>query len=387
VLALVGLVGGASTGCSRRAASAPPPDPTVGAVTVQARNVPLIKEWLATLEGSTTAEIRPQVSGYIRQVNYKEGSFVDAKQLLFTLDRRPFIAAVKKAQGDYQNAVAELDKSKADVARYTPLVADHAISREQLDNARAAVLANEANVQATQGGVETANINLGWAQVRSPIPGLAGIAQVRVGSLVNGNQVLTVVSTLDPMRASFSVSQQEYLRYAEAINHPNAPEYASQRYFELILVDGRVYAHRARELVVNRQIDPTTGTLQVQAFFPNPEDILRPGLFGKVRIHAESNRAVPVVPERAVSQLQGRYQVALVDDDKRVHVRQIEVGPLQNHEYPVESGLQPGERVIVEGLQNAVPGARVNVQQAKSVEPAGGLGASDHGEPPSPGRQ
>jgi membrane fusion protein (multidrug efflux system) len=364
VLAAVGLVGGVVAGCKRPPAP-PPPAPTVGAVMVRSRNVPLVKEWLATLEGSTTAEIRPQVSGYIRQVDYKEGSIVEAGQLLFTLDRRPFVAAVKKARGDYQSAVAELDKAKADVARYTPLVADHAISREQLENARAAVLANQANVQATLGGLETAQINLGWARVRSPILGLAGIAQARVGTLVNGEQVLTVVSTLDPMRASFAVSQQEYLEYSEAMNNPAAPEYANQRYFELILIDGRVYPQRARDLVVNRQIDPTTGTLQVQAFFPNPAGMLRPGLFGKVRVHAGSDRAVPVVPEQAVSQLQGRYQVAVVDDQQRVHVRQIEVGPQMEHEYPVESGLRPGERVIVEGLQNAVPGAKVNVRQGK----------------------
>jgi RND family efflux transporter MFP subunit len=380
-LATAALVAGAIGGCKKPPPPAPPL-PTVGVVVVQARNVPLVEEWLAMLEGSTTAEIRPQVSGYIRAVNYKEGTTVRVGQLLFTLDKRPFIAAVKSARGDHQNAVAKLNKSRADVARYAPLVADRAISREQLENARAAVLGNEAAVQATKGALETAELNLEWAGIRSPIAGLAGIAKVRVGTLVDANQVLSVVSTLDPMRASFNVSQQGYLQYAEILNNPNAPEYASQRYFELILIDGRVYPHRARNIIVNREIDPTTGTLQIQALFPNPDGILRPGLFSKARVHAGSNREVPVVPERAVSQLQGQYQVAIVDDEQHVQVRRIEVGTQFGHEYVVKSGLRAGDRVVVEGKQNAAPGTKVNVQPAKEAEPGARPGPSAREDPP-----
>jgi len=363
-LTIVVLIAGAQVAC-KKAPSPAPPIPTVAVVKVKVRSVPVEKEFLATLEGSTTAQIQPQVSGYIREVNYQEGSLVDVGQLLFTLDRRPFIAAVDKARGDYENAVAQRNKSKADVARYRPLVAQHAISKEQLDNAIAAVLGAEGNVQATRGALKTAKLNLEWAEVRSPIRGLAGLAQTRVGSLVNPNQVLTTVSTLDPMRASFSVSQQDYLRYAEALNNPSAPQYAQQRYFELILVNGLAYPNRARDIIVNRQIDPTTGTLQVQALFPNPNKLLRPGLFGKVRVHAGTNRDTPLIPEVAVSELQGKYQVAVIDDQERVQTRQVELGPQIDHAFAIEHGLRPGERVIVKGQQNAQPGAKVNVQQVE----------------------
>jgi membrane fusion protein (multidrug efflux system) len=359
--------------CKKRPAPAAPPTPTVRVVMVQARNVPLIRQWLATLDGSTTAQIQPQVTGYIVAVNYREGSTVEKGQLLFTLDKRPFIAAVEKARGDYEQAIAALEKSKADVARYTPLVAEHAISREQLDNARAAVRGGVATVKATKAALETAKINLAWTDVRSPIRGLAGLAQTRVGTLVSPNQVLTIVSTLDPMRASFSISQQAYLQYADAINRLNAPEYAQRRYFELILVDGSIYRHRATQVVVNRQIDPLTGTLQIQAFFPNPEGLLRPGLFGRVRLHAGTSTESTVVPERAVTELQGQYQVAIVDEQQGVQVRQVKVGQVFDHEYVVESGLRPGERVIIEGLVNVLPGTKVKASQVQTVgrPPAG----------------
>jgi membrane fusion protein (multidrug efflux system) len=339
-------------------------------VEIVSQSVPLNREFLATLDGVTTAQIQPQVTGYIREVNYREGAFVEKGQLLFTLDRRPFVAAVKKARGDYAAAVAQRDKARADVRRYTPLVAQHAISREQLEDARANLLAGEGNVQATKGALENAKINLEWTEVRSPIYGLSGLAQTRIGTLVNPSQVLTTVSALDPMRASFNISQQEYLQYADALNRPDAPEYAKQRYFELILVDGRIYPLRAHQIIVNRQIDPTTGTLQVQALFPNPDNILRPGLFGSVRVHAGTNRQTPLVPERAVTELQGQYQVAVVDPQERVQLRTIKVGESTNHAYVVESGLAAGERVIVEGQQNILPGAKVNVAQISKSQAA-----------------
>jgi membrane fusion protein (multidrug efflux system) len=365
-LTLVASLASAIAGCRKSSPTSAPPTPTVRVETVQAQNVPLTREWLATLDGSTTAQIQPQVTGYIVAVNYREGSAVEKGQVLFTLDKRPFIAAAEKARGDYAQAVAQLNKFKADVKRYKPLVAQQALSTEQLDDARAAVKQYEATVQSTKAALDTALINLEWTEVRSPIKGLAGLAQTRVGTLVNPNQVLTIVSTLDPMRASFSVSQQEYLRYADAINHPNAPEFAQQRYFELILADGRIYPQRARDIVVNRQIESTTGTLQVQAFFPNPQGYLRPGLFGNVRLHAGTSGEAPVLPERAVTELQGRHQVAVLDDQERVQIRNVTLGQRLDHEYVVESGLRPGERIIVEGQQNLLPGTKVNVAQAQA---------------------
>jgi membrane fusion protein (multidrug efflux system) len=380
-LTVVMSMAGGMGACKKAPPPPAPPIPTVAVVTVPSRSVPLTKEFLATLEGFTTAQIQPQVSGYIREVHYQEGSIVDKDQLLFTLDKRPFIAAVDKARGDHENAKAQLNKSKADVARYLPLVAEHAISKEQLDNARAAVLAARGNVEATKGALQTAKLNLEWAEVRSPIRGLAGLAQTRVGTLVNPNQVLTIVSTLDPVRASFNVSQQDYLQYADVFNNPNAPQYTQLRYFELLLLNGRVYPHRAREIIVNRQIDPTTGTLQVQALFPNPENLLRPGLFGRVRVHVGTNRDTPLVPEVAMTELQGQYQVSVIDDQQRVQTRQIKIGERIDHAYAVESGLRAGERVIVKGQQNAQPGAKVNVQQVAVPEPSERQNVAGHDEP------
>ncbi len=319
------------------------------------------------------------MTGYIRAVNYKEGSIVKTGELLFTLDKRPFVAALEKARGDFAAAVAQRNKALADVRRYTPLVALKAISREQLEDARASVLAGQGNVQATRGALKTAQINLDWTEVRSLITGLAGIAQTRIGTLVTPSQVLTVISALDTMRASFNISQQAYLQYADALNRPDAPEYARQRYFELILVNGRVYPSRGRQVIVNRQIDPTTGTLQIQVLFPNPAGILRPGLFGSVRVHAGTNRETPLVPERAVTELQGQYQVAVVNDDQRVQLRTIKVGAPIDHSYVVESGLRTGERVIVEGLQNIMPGAKVNVTW---VAPRVNVAGHDDDAPP-----
>jgi membrane fusion protein (multidrug efflux system) len=357
---LAGAVSVGFVGCQKPPKQQALPTPMVKVVTVPLRSVPLIKEWVATLDGATTAEIRPQVSGYIQQVNYREGSRVQVDELLFSIDDRPFVAAVKKAQGDYDSAVAQLNKAKADVSRYTPLAADRAISREQLEDAQAAVLANQGGVQSAKGTLETANLNLKWAKVRSPITGLAGLAQVRVGALVNPNQVLTVVSTLDPMRASFSISQQDYLRYSGEINDPASSERAAHN-FDLTLINGREYPYRARQIVVNRQIDPTTGTLQMQTLFPNPQSLLRPGMFARVRVHAPA-REMPVVPERAVSQLQGQYQVTVIDAQQRAEIRRIEVGAQAEHMYAVTSGLRAGEMVVVEGQQNIIPGAKLNVE-------------------------
>jgi RND family efflux transporter MFP subunit len=379
------MIAAVVAGCHGRAPPRAPVLPTVGVVKVELRSVREIHEWIAQIDGSTTAEIRPQVSGYIHDVNYREGSRVASAELLFTIDDRPFVAAVETARGNYETAVAELNKSRADVARYTPLVADHAISREQVENARAATQANEATVKGAKGALETAQLNLKWSKVRSPVDGLAGIAQVRVGSLVNPNQVLTVVSKVDEMRASFNVRQQDYLRYAASINAaPDGPADAGGRTFELVLIDGTVYPHRAHGIIVNREIEQTTGTLQVQVMFPNPDGLLRPGLFGKIRLHVGSDAPMMVVPEQAVTQLQGQYQVGVVDAQQQVQVRRIEVGFQTDHLSVVESGLRPGEQVVVEGLQNAVPGVKVNVAEARWPAPAD-AGASDGASPPHPG--
>ncbi|HEX8953670.1 MAG TPA: efflux RND transporter periplasmic adaptor subunit, partial [Polyangia bacterium] len=263
-----------------------PPAPTVRVATLRTHRIELIREWLATLDGSTNAEIRPQVSGYIQELNYQEGTVVHKGTLMFTLDRRPFVAAVEKARGDYANAIAQWHKARGDVARYTPLAAEHSISTQDLAHAEDDAKVGAANMEAMKGALAVAKLNLEWAEVRSPIDGLAGIAQTRVGNLVNPNVVLAVVSTLDPIRGSVNISEREYLALAERLNHVNEPRYANARSIELVLIDGHVHPYQARRVIVNRQIDPSTGTLLVQALFPNPGNILRPGLFAKVRVYS-----------------------------------------------------------------------------------------------------
>lgn len=365
-LLLLALASGASA--CKKAKPPPPPPPTVRVVPVQTRTVDQTEDFLATLDGSTNAEIRPQVTGTIEAVDYQEGTFVPENALLFTVDRRPFIAAVEKAEGDYRNAVAQHAKARADVRRFTPLVEEHAMSRQELDNARAAAQITAANVQAARGVLDAAKLNLQWTAVRSPIHGLAGLARTRVGNLVNPNQVLTVVSDLDPIRASINISEREYLRYADQFNHASEPQYANQRLFELLLSDGSIYPHTTHRIIVDREVNPTTGTLLVQMLFANPNGLLRPGMFSKVRAYRGRVQAL-LVPEVAVSQLQGRFQVRVVDAQGTVEVRPLKVGSLIDHEYIVQSGLRAGERVIVAG--EAPPGTRVNAQVQQPAPPQG----------------
>lgn len=350
----------------------PPPLPPVRTAVVEKRDIPQNFEWLATLDGSTNAEIRPRVEGHIESVNYQEGSVVEKGTLLFTIDKRPLLAAELKARGDYEQAVAERNKARADVARYAPLAAEHAISQEELENARAAVSAATAKVRATEGSLLAAKLNLDFSNVRAPISGIAGIAQTRVGSLVNPNQVLTILSTVDPIRASFYISEREYLSHAQVLNHINDPQYANRRYLELLLSNGKVHSERARRIIVNRNVDPTTGTLLVQALFPNPGNILRPGLFAKVRVHVGTAKNMLLVPEQAVEEIQGTYRVAVVSPLRIVEIRTVKVGPIIDHHYVIYEGLHEGESVVVAGLQNARPGQKVVVLPPESAAPADG---------------
>jgi membrane fusion protein (multidrug efflux system) len=363
VLRALALLALAFAAC-KKAPPPPPPPPIVQVAPAQAKSVEQTFEWVATLDGSINAEIRPQISGIIEKVPYTEGTMVQQGMVLFSIDRRPFAAAVQKARGDYEAAVAMLGKARADVERYRPLVEKRAISREELDNANAAVRTGVGNVAAAKGALQNAELNLEWTDVRSPITGLAGIAQARVGNLVGPSQVLTVVSQVDPIRGSVHISEREYLNAAEILNNVNDPKYANRRYIELVLINGKIHPYRAQRVIVAREIDPTTGTLTIQTLFPNPGNILRPGMFARSRVHTGRPVDVLLVPEQAVSQLQGLYQVSVVDQN-RVQQRNIQTGRQIDHQVVVERGLRPGELVIVEGQQKAPPGARVNPQAAK----------------------
>jgi membrane fusion protein (multidrug efflux system) len=368
--------------CSKPPPGGPPPPPVVRVATLQVRPVERVREWLATLDGAVTAEIRPHVAGYIVSVDYQEGSTVETGALLFTIDDRTFVAAVQKARGDLENAEALLGKNRLDVARFAPLVAERAIPKEQLDDARAAVRASAATVESMRGSLQQAELNLEWTRVRSLIDGVVGIARVRVGNLVDSNQVLTVVSTLDPIRASVDISEQEYLQDAAIINHANEPQYANTRWLELVLINNQVHPYSARHVIVNREINPQTGTLRIQALFPNPGNVLRPGLFAKVRLHLQREAPTVTLPEMAVQQIQGQTRVAVVDAQNRIDVRVVKLGRLMGHDYLVLDGLRAGERVVVEGQQSVQPGMQVQPQAwtpPPTAVDGGAAGAGDGG--------
>jgi membrane fusion protein (multidrug efflux system) len=344
-------------GCKKKPAPAPPPE--VFFITAQSTNVPLFQEWIATLDGLVNAQIRAQVSGYLLKQEYPDGGHVKKGDPLFEIDPRPFEAALNQATAKLAQDQAQLGKARLDVERYTPLAKTQAISQEELDHATQARLAAEAQVKADEASIENAKLNVGFTKVLSPIDGLAGIAQAQIGDLVGPTgPVLTTVSTLDPMRAFFNVSERSYLTFwrklIESTNANNALP------LELILGDGSVYPERGKFYMVDRQVNPTTGTLQIAGLFPNPKYILRPGQFGRVRAQTDIKHDVFVVPQRVVTEMQGSYQVTVVDNDNKAHAVKVEVGDQQGSNWIVEKGLQPGQRLVVEGLEKAKDGAVVN---------------------------
>lgn len=394
-----------TAGCSRKMDAAAHPQPLeVEVTTVQQKDVPIYQEWIGTLDGLVNADIKAEVSGYLVDQVYKEGSFVSKGQLLFQIDPRPFQAALDQAQGqlaesqgqteqaraqlaqaEAQVAVAEANqrRTQLDVDRYTPLVQQQAITQEDLDNAtqnniaakaqvqsaraqvataRAQITANEAAVEAAKAAVETARINLGFTRLTAPIDGIPGIAQQQVGALVSpASGAITTVSTLDPIKVYFTVSEQEYIEFARRF--PTAEKRQAdlrQRPLELILADGTVYPHPGRFDFADRQVDVRTGAIRVAGLFPNPGNILRPGQYGRVRAAMSIQQGALLVPQRAVIDLQGTKEIAVVDGSDKVSIRPVQLGDTSGSEWIVTSGLRPGERVIVEGIQKVRPGVQVN---------------------------
>jgi RND family efflux transporter MFP subunit len=349
-------------GCGGRAAAPPGAPPEVRVVTVAQRDVPIVSEWVATLDGYVNAQIQPQVTGYIVKQTYKEGSTVHNGDVLFEIDPRPFKALLDQAKAQLAEAQAQMGKTQLDVDRDTPLAKERAIAQSQLDNDIQANLAARAAVQSSEAQVEQAALNLGFTHVTSLFDGIAGIATVQLGNLVNPSTVLTSVSQVNPIKAYFPISEQEYLRIAERINatqdHVDAPKDAPA--LELILADGTVYPSKGRVLYTDRQVDITTGTIRVVSAFPNPKNFLRPGQFGRVRASTYTRTGALLVPQRAVIELQGSYQLAVVGSDNKVSVRIVKVGERVGTEWIIDSGVKQGEMVIVEGVQKVRDGVSVN---------------------------
>jgi len=372
-------------GCSAPRPHPQPPPPLVKVVHVEQHDVPIYGEWIGTLDGMVNAEIKAQVSGYLLSQHYTEGSVVRKGQLLFALDPRPFQAALDQARGQLAQANAQKlqaeanqGKTQLDVNRYTPLAKARAITEQDLDNAVQANLAAKALVEAAtaaivtaNAAVETAQLNLGFTNIRSPIDGIAGLALTQVGSLVNaGSTSLTTVSTVDPIKAYFTATEQEYLRYVR-MNPIESEREAHTRELalELVLADGTTYSQKGRFYVADREVNPQTGAIRLAGLFPNPGNILRPGQYGRVRAVTEIRSNALLVPQRAVTELQGRYQVAIVDSANMVSIRPVTVGDRTGSMWIIESGLKPAERVVVEGIQQIRPNQVVNPQPFVAPSP------------------
>ena len=343
------------------------PTPEVLTVRVATENVPIYGEWVGTTAGFVNAQIRPKVEGYLLKQIYRNGAFVQKDELMFEIDPRQFQAQVESARGDLGRAQAALGRSKQNVARYTPLAARGAVSQKELDDAIQSERANQASVESAQAALDQAKLNLGWTKIHSPIDGVAGIAVAQIGDLVSPTTVLTTVSTIDPIKVDFPISEQQYLvfRRSQLRDAHHARVKA-----ELILADGTVYPETGSFYALGREVNPETGTILVEARFPNPKGLLRPGQYGRVRAQIDEKENATVVPQRALKDLQGTFQVAVVGKDDVIEMRTVKVGPTYGTLWVIDKGVAPGETVVVEGLQDVKTGTKVIAKPAPSPTPA-----------------
>lgn len=340
--------------CSSEKEKPAPPPPGVTVTPVLQRDVPIYQEWVGTMVGNIDADIRPKVEGFLLARVYTEGSYLKKGQPMFQLDRRQAQAAVEQAEGQLAQAKAALSQAQIDVNRYTPLVAQRAVSQAELDKAHTMEKASKAQVDAAQAVLDNAKLNVGWTTVVSPISGIAGIAKVGIGDLMTPNTVMATVSAVDPIYVDFSIAEQDYLRFAREKNGR-----AAGRHLELILGDGSLFPRSGHALLVNREVDSRTGTLQVRASFPNPGNVLRPGQYARIRAVTEERKNALLVPQRAVAELQGVYQVGVVGADNKVAIKVVKLGPQIGDVWVVDSGLQPADKVVVDGLQRLRDGITV----------------------------
>jgi membrane fusion protein, multidrug efflux system len=379
-----------------------PPVPEVTAAEVIQRDVPIGAELTGSLKGYEDIEIRARVEGYLKSIDYKEGTEVKKGQLLFTIDDQPYRAKLAEAKGGLARAKSTLSKATLDVRRYRPLAEQRAVSQAELDNAIALERSAKAQVDAARANVQDAELNVGYTRLVSPINGLAGQAQRKAGDLVGKGEptLLTTVSSIDPVRVSVNLPEALYLRYASKQKDSTRPSAAEGPGAELVLGDGSVYPERGSLVVVDRAVDPLTGTLRADLAFRNPNKLLRPGLYARVLYREELRRGALLVPQRAVSELQGQYSVMVVNADSKAESRTVKVGPRIGSLWIVEQGLKPGEKVVVEGAQKARDGTAVkatvvSAEEAEKTEkaekappgpgsPAAGGTASGGGEPPAP---
>jgi membrane fusion protein, multidrug efflux system len=348
-------------GCSSGNPKPAPPPPGVTVFTVLQKDVPVYQEWVGTMAGNIDAEIRPKVEGFLLSKLFSEGSFVRKGQAMFQLDDRQSQAAVQQALGQLEEANAALAQAQIDVRRYTPLVQQKAVSQAELDKATSRQRAATAQVAAAEAVLDNAKLNLTWATVVSPISGIAGIAKVGIGDLMTPTTVMATVSAVNPVYIDFSIAEQDYLRFARDKTGRGSD-------LELILGDGTPYPLRGHTLLVNREIDSRTGTIQVRAEFPNPTNVLRPGQYARIRSKTEVRKNALLIPQRAIAELQGIYQVGVVDSENKVAIRAVKTGPQFGDMWVIETGLQLGDRVVVDGLQRLRDGMTVAPSEFKDTQ-------------------
>jgi membrane fusion protein (multidrug efflux system) len=364
-------------GCGEKNAQAGKPAAVdVEVAEVEQRDVPIYGEWIGTLDGLVDADVKAQVTGYLLKQAYVEGSFVRRGQLLFEIDPRPFEAVLDQAKAQLVQTQAQLANAEAtqlqaqlNVNKYAPLAQEQAASQQDLDNAvqtnvaaKATVLNSKAAIQAAEAAVKTAQINLDFTRLIAPIDGIAGQAQLQVGALVNtSSAAITTVSTVDPIKVFFTVSEQEYLAF-NRLYPTEATRQTQEEHMplELILADGTTYAKKGKFHFADRAVNQNTGAIRIAGLFDNPGNILRPGQYARIRAATTIRQGALLVPQRAVSDLQGTYQVAVVDNENKVRIATVKVGERAGSMWIIEDGLKPRERVVTEGVQKVRPGAQVN---------------------------
>jgi membrane fusion protein, multidrug efflux system len=351
------------SGCTSKEEKPAPPPPGVTVTPVVQKDVNIQQEWVGNTLGNNDADIRPKVDGFLLTQLYSEGSYVNKGQPMFQLDQRQTQAAVQQAQGKLERARAVLAQAQIDVNRYTPLVAQRAVSQAELDKATSMERAATAEVDADQAALDNAKLNLGWTTVTSPISGIAGISKVGVGDLMTPSTVMTTISNVNPIYVDFSIAEQDYMRFTREKSGQ-----AAGRSLQLILGDGTLFRQRGRALLVNREVDSRTGTIQVRAEFPNPGNVLRPGQYARIRAVTEVRKDALLIPQQAVSELQGIYQVGVVGSDNKATIKTVTLGPQSGDMWVVNSGLEAGENVIVDGLQRVKTGMTVAPAQFKDTQ-------------------
>ncbi|HUB68243.1 MAG TPA: efflux RND transporter periplasmic adaptor subunit [Candidatus Methylacidiphilales bacterium] len=367
------------TACGPKEAAAPPPPPVVLVAEATEADVPIFSEAIATLNGFTNAQIHAQVSGYLVKQVYTEGSHVNQGDLLFQIDPKTFQADLDKAKADLASAQAQEIKAKQDLDRYAALVKSGAVSQQEYQNQTQNHDSAVARVQAAQAVVQTAQINLGYTQITAPISGVAGSALAQLGDLVSPSTELTTISTVDPIQAAFTITEQFYLNNADRIAEVSAlPMEKRPESIELLLADGTPYPRKGRFYYIDRQIQVSTGAMTAYALFPNPDRLLRPGQYAKVRGVTQKIEGAVLVPQRAVNELQSLFQIVVIKPDNTAEIRNVTVGNQAGSSWIITSGLKAGEKVVVEGIQKCQNG------QPVTPEPYVPGASSSTNTPPAP---